>query len=50
MTNDGVILVRVVRSVRTVITCHQRKGNEVGSLEKGVAVGAAMFIRKLEKS
>lgn len=55
VTNDGVILVRVVRAVRTVITYHQRKGGEVGSrLENGVAVGAAMagmlIIRKPEKS
>lgn len=51
VTNDGVILVRVVPSVLTVIICLQKKEDEVGSrLEKGVAVGTAMLIRKPVKS
>jgi hypothetical protein len=39
-TSDDVILVQVVRSVRT--TSNQRKGDEVGSLEEDAAVGAVM--------
>jgi hypothetical protein len=39
-TSDGVMQVQVVRSVR--ITSKQRRGDEVGSLEEDVAVGAVM--------